>query len=95
MSQPQDTVVGDDGGFDASDDPGSLTGGPLGNLPWPGRVAEFGREVRAEMRQVAWPTRTEVINAAVVVLAVLIVLVSAIFGLNWLFSHAVSDLLKT
>ena len=64
-------------------------------LSWPGRVAEFGREIRAELRQVAWPTRSEVVNAATVVLIVLVLLTAAIFGLNWLFSHAVTDLLKT
>jgi len=94
MSQRQDTAVGDGGSFDAPDNPVAPRG-PIADLSLPGRVVEFGREIRAEMRQVAWPTRSEVINAATVVLVVLIVLVSAIFGLNWLFSHAISDLLKT
>jgi preprotein translocase subunit SecE len=59
-------------------------------LSVPGRVVEFGREVRSELRQVAWPTRAEVVNAALVVLVVLVLLVAAIFGLNYLFSHAVN-----
>ncbi len=62
-------------------------------LSLPARVAEFGREIRAELRQVAWPSRTEVVNSATVVIVTLVVLVAAIFGLNWLFSHAVTFLL--
>jgi len=59
-----------------------------------GRVVEFGREVRSELRQVAWPTRPEVANSAAVVLIVLVLLVALIFGLNYAFSHGVIDLLN-
>jgi len=54
-----------------------------------GRVAEFFREVRSELRQVAWPTRKEVANSATIVFVVLVLLVSLIFLLNDAFSHAV------
>ena len=60
----------------------------------PGRVVEFFREVRSELRQVAWPTRSEVVNSATVVLFTLILLVSLIFLLNYAFSHAVNFLFK-
>ena len=91
MSQGSDVVLDDDG-FGAAERP-SRSGSDRG-LSIPGRVAEFGRDIRAELRQVAWPTRSEVINAAAVVLGVLVVLVAAIFGLNWLFSHAVNWLYR-
>jgi preprotein translocase subunit SecE len=55
----------------------------------PGRVAEFFREVRSELRQVAWPTRSEVANSATIVFVTLVLLVSLIFLLNDAFSHAV------
>jgi len=55
----------------------------------PGRVAEFFREVRSELRQVAWPTRNEVANSATIVFVTLVLLVSLIFLLNDAFSHAV------
>ena len=42
-----------------------------------GRVAEFFREVRSELRQVAWPTRAEVVNSATVVFIALVVLVGS------------------
>ena len=50
---------------------------------------EFLREVRNELRKVAWPSRPEVINYSTVVLVTLVVLVSMIFVLNYLFSKAV------
>ncbi len=55
----------------------------------PARVAEFFREVRSELRQVAWPTRKEVVNSATIVFCTLVLLVSLIFLLNDAFSHAV------
>ena len=59
-----------------------------------GKVVEFGREVRSELRQVAWPTRSEVANSAAVVILVLVLLVALIFALNYAFSHGVIDLLN-
>ena len=60
----------------------------------PGRVVEFGREVRSELRQVAWPSRPEVANSSAVVILVLVLLVALIFALNYAFSHGVIDLLN-
>jgi preprotein translocase subunit SecE len=57
-------------------------------------VVEFGREVRSELRQVAWPTRPEVANSSAVVILVLVLLVALIFALNYAFSHGVIDLLN-
>jgi len=56
----------------------------------PARVGEFVREVRSELRQVAWPTRPEVVNSATVVFITLVVLVLLIFLLNYAFSHSIS-----
>jgi len=61
---------------------------------FPARVAEFLREVRSELRQVAWPTRNEVANSATIVFMTLVLLVSLIFLLNDAFSHFVSYLLN-
>jgi preprotein translocase subunit SecE len=60
----------------------------------PARVAEFAREVRSELRQVAWPTRSEVANSATVVFITLVVLVVLIFLLNYTFSHSISWLYR-
>jgi preprotein translocase subunit SecE len=61
----------------------------------PARVAEFFREVRSELRQVAWPTRAEVANSATVVFITLVLLVVLIFLLNYAFSHSISWLYTT
>ena len=58
------------------------------------RVVTFFREVRSELRQVAWPTRVEVVNAAAVVFVVLVLLGASIFGLNWIFSHGFLKIFK-
>ena len=59
------------------------------------RIVEFFREIRSELRQVAWPTRSEVVNSATVVFIVLVLLASLIFALNYAFSHAVIKLFST
>jgi len=50
------------------------------------------REVREEMRQVSWPTRPEVINYTSIVLFVLVLMTSLIFGLGFGFSKFVTFL---
>jgi preprotein translocase subunit SecE len=50
---------------------------------------QFLREVRAELRKVAWPTRTELLSYTVVVLVAVVVLTSLVFGLDLSFSKAV------
>jgi preprotein translocase SecE subunit len=68
---------------------------PVGpQLTVPGRIVEFGREVRSELRQVAWPTRQEVANSAMVVIIVLVLLGTLIFLLNYAFTHAILKLLS-
>ncbi|MFI5034706.1 MAG: preprotein translocase subunit SecE [Acidimicrobiales bacterium] len=56
------------------------------------RPTQFLREVREEMRQVAWPTRPEVVNYTTIVLFVLIFMTSLIFGLGYGFSKFVTFL---
>jgi len=58
------------------------------------RPMQFLREVRAELRRVAWPTRAETINSSLVVLIALIVLTTLIFIMDTTFSKAVLYLFK-
>ncbi len=51
--------------------------------------ARFLREVRNELRQVAWPTRSELANYTAVVVTVLVVMIALIFALNYGFGKAV------
>ena len=53
---------------------------------------EFAREVRSELRKVAWPTRSETINYSIVTIVTLIVFTLVIFGIDWVFSEAVLKL---
>jgi preprotein translocase subunit SecE len=53
---------------------------------------QFFREVRDEMRQVAWPTRPETLNYTSITLFVLIFMSILIFGLSFGFSKFVSFL---
>jgi preprotein translocase subunit SecE len=55
----------------------------------------FLREVRGELRRVAWPTRAEVVNYSMVVLLTLIVLIAAIFVLDLLFAKSILFLFDT
>ena len=50
---------------------------------------QFMREVRAEMRKVAWPTRPEVANSTTIVLVAVIVMTTIIFGMDFAFAKGV------
>ena len=52
-------------------------------------AAEVTRQVRAELRKVAWPTRSEVINYSILVLIALLILTGLIFALDYAFGKAV------
>jgi preprotein translocase subunit SecE len=52
--------------------------------------AQFVREVRDEMRQVAWPSRSELINYTSVVFTTLVIMISLIFVLNLAFGKLIT-----
>lgn len=54
---------------------------------------QFIREVRAELKRVAWPTRQEVIAYTVVVLVTVSFFMLIISGLDFLFTKAVVTLI--
>jgi preprotein translocase subunit SecE len=56
--------------------------------------AQFVREVRIELKRVAWPTRAETINYSTVVLITLAVLMALIFALDTAFAKAILFLFK-
>lgn len=51
---------------------------------------QFVREVRDEMRQVAWPSRSELINYTSVVVTTLVIMISLIFVLNLAFGKLIT-----
>ena len=52
--------------------------------------AQFTREVRDEMRQVAWPSRAELLNYTSVVLTTLFIMIGLIFVLNLGFGKLIT-----
>ena len=56
---------------------------------------QFLRDVRAELRKVAWPTRNETASLSMVVLVTLVLLISLIFVLDLGFAKVVLYLFKT
>ena len=49
----------------------------------------FIKEVIAELKKVAWPTREEVVAYSIVVLVACIVIAALIFGMDFVFTKAV------
>ena len=62
----------------------------------PGRGLDSGAisEVRSELRKVAWPTRSEVINYSIVVLVTLVVITSMIALMDWGFGEGLLKLFE-
>ena len=50
---------------------------------------QFLREVRQELKKVAWPSRETTIKYSIVVLANVVVLTALMAGLDWVFSEFV------
>ena len=50
---------------------------------------EFLKQVRAELRKVAWPSRQELIGYTIVVLVAVVFLTSLVFGMDYGFSKVV------
>jgi preprotein translocase subunit SecE len=61
----------------------------------PFRIGQFFREVRSELRQVAWPNRAEVVNYTTVTLVTLLTLMALIFVLNFAFAKGVLWMFNT
>jgi preprotein translocase subunit SecE len=73
------------GGRGAARSPGRGPSGRKRTTP-----VQFTREVRDEMRQVAWPSRSELINYTSVVVTTLIIMISLIFVLNLGFGKLIT-----
>ncbi len=56
---------------------------------------QFLREVRGELRKVAWPTRSETINFSLVVLVTIVLLTAFVGVLDWVFARAILELFDT
>jgi preprotein translocase subunit SecE len=76
--------------------------GPDGETPAPRRdrptprpqnertkPAEFAREVRGELRKVAWPTREEVVRFSMIVLVTIVLLTLFVTGVDYLSAEGI------
>jgi preprotein translocase subunit SecE len=57
------------------------------------RVAKYFREVKQELKKVAWPSREELTTYTIVVFGVTTILTLVVFGLDWAFSKGVVNVL--
>ena len=80
------------------DDGKSAPAGIAGVLGWPGRKLAEGRafltEVRTELKKVTWPSRKEVSSTTVVVIATSVFFGFYLWGLDIVFSRALSMAFK-
>jgi len=56
-------------------------------------VREFLKEVRQELRRVDWPSRRELISYTIVVLVTVTVMMSLVYGLDFVFSKIIFNVL--
>ena len=56
--------------------------------------AQFVREVRGELRKVAWPTRPEVINYSIIVFVAVVILTAFVAGLDYAFGDVILKLFE-
>ena len=54
---------------------------------------QFFKEVRSELRKVAWPTREELTRYSIIVLVTIVVLTLFVTVLDWVFLKVVQDFL--
>ena len=78
--------LGDDGSPKSS-----KRSAPSANAPREPRTKprQFVREVNAELRKVAWPSRKETINLSVIVFVFLVVMTGLIAAMDFLFAEGV------
>ena len=55
---------------------------------------EFVREVRGELRKVAWPTRAEVVNYSIIVLVAVVLLTAYVAALDYGFGEVLLKLFE-
>jgi len=55
---------------------------------------QYLSEVRGEMKKVAWPPRSEIVNSSIIVLIGLVVMTTLIFGFDWISVHVVNFVFK-
>ncbi|MEZ5292201.1 MAG: preprotein translocase subunit SecE [Vicinamibacterales bacterium] len=73
---------------------GTAEAGRVSTARGPGRLIEFLREVRAELKRVTWPSRPEVYATTFVVILTSLVFGLYLFGIDLLLNSAVQRLFQ-
>ena len=63
------------------------------NLSIFARLKKYMREVRQEMKKVAWPSNEELMTYTIVVFGMTTILTVVVFGLDWAFNKLVLNVL--
>jgi preprotein translocase subunit SecE len=96
MNRQQKRMLQKQGEIDADGEPvrsrRQSSSAPAQERTGPG---QFLREVRGELRKVAWPSRAETVNYSIVVLITIILVTGMIYGLDWVFSTFILELFET
>ena len=96
MNRQQKRMLQKQGEIDADGEPvrsrRQSSSAPAQERTGPG---QFLREVRGELRKVAWPSRPETVNYSIVVLITIILVTGMIYGLDWVFSTFILELFET
>jgi preprotein translocase subunit SecE len=58
------------------------------------RTVKYFREVRQELKKVAWPSREELITYSVVVFGMTTILTLVVFGMDWAFNKLIVNVLN-
>jgi len=58
------------------------------------RIQKYIREVRQELKKVAWPSREELITYTVVVFGMTTVITLIVFGMDWAFNRLIVNVLN-
>jgi preprotein translocase subunit SecE len=58
------------------------------------RTMKYIREVRQELRKVAWPSTEELVTYTIVVFGMTTILTLIVFGLDWAFSRLIVNVLN-
>jgi preprotein translocase subunit SecE len=61
-------------------------------LPWYKRFVNFLREVKAEIKKVTWPSKTEVTSTTIVVLAATVFFGFYLFFMDVIFSWVIAQI---
>ena len=94
LNREQKRLLQRQGEVDADGEPVRERRQPQQQRPGEDRVGvpQFSREVRSELRKVAWPSRSETTNYTVVVIFTIVVVTAVVAGLDWIFSNSVLEL---